>query len=631
MVDDIKGQIEKDIKEKKDNALRSETEEERIRINREINERDKQERADQRKNRFRSLFKKTSGRVSAGTNFMKRRFSKEEEKGSSEIRRGDIVWVLIAALLYLSDIFVTRFDGFSYKVFRTVMWPMFSSYESVFKWVLNVGIIAIVVGYWIFKKPDKREFISFFILVELIWLITTIGGLNIGHLGIILHLAFAISALIWLVYPAFGDSAQANFLIASMIFIDFFLFSLVAELAPNLPYFNRLIIPIWFFFTLALTKQSKWKSILIFIIIMFYVFNAFNVVTEFRQGGMDALSSQEIQNAKEYVQTTWNNMKTFVSSFVTRQKQWAMGEYYTGEIDESAQKKLGVYFLDIYPSQTKPYKNGERITVFADIEADTLKTPIDISLTCKAGSNYGEITPSSISVSDYDQETVDCNFKQGLSSDSEVKIIASANLETSAYRQGYFASSTDFESKERPEEYLTRKNVFYKSSSTVLPGALNIGVEVGSKVTKIDKDHRNIRFIVDFSLMPGWKGQIQKINQVVIQMRNNFELSEEVVGSGRHCNGLEFEEMSCSELNEANCDDSLYNLYKLDAENLDMGDIGLGGVERLSCRIDVVNIDNFFPDPTIMFSIHTFRVIADYDYEMEKAIGIKVEEREVVT
>ena len=267
---------------------------------------------------------------------------------------GTLSWVFLAILLYVGDFFF-RFNGFNIDLFiRTFSTAL--SFESMFRILLNAGVIAIMVAYAVFKKPDRRDFFSFFILVELIWLIITFGAASSPIA--MLHIAFAIIIWLLLINKVIPDKAQANLLVAACVFVDFFLFSIIAKLSPNMPYFNRLIIPVWFFVALIYTRESKIKSFLVFFVIIFYVFNAFAVVNEYNQfyrAGMQDLSEREIQSAKEYAVDSFTNMKNFVVSFWRKKANETLGPYYTGEIDQNAEAYLGVYIEDLKTTESVIY------------------------------------------------------------------------------------------------------------------------------------------------------------------------------------------------------------------------------------------------------------------------------------
>ncbi len=78
-------------------------------------------------------------------------------------RRGSLWWVFLAVLLYISDLFITGFNGFNFTSFLNTFSRI--SFESIGGIFLNVGVIAVFVGYLVFKKPDVREAVSFFIFV----------------------------------------------------------------------------------------------------------------------------------------------------------------------------------------------------------------------------------------------------------------------------------------------------------------------------------------------------------------------------------------------------------------------------------------------------------------------------------
>ena len=82
-------------------------------------------------------------------------------------------WFLMAIVLYFTDMLVTRFNGIDINEFLT----FFQTFDpsSVLKIFFNGVVMTLLVAYLVFKKPDKREFMSFFILAEMFSLIFSLG------------------------------------------------------------------------------------------------------------------------------------------------------------------------------------------------------------------------------------------------------------------------------------------------------------------------------------------------------------------------------------------------------------------------------------------------------------------------
>lgn len=552
--------------------------------------------------------------------------------GLEDLRRGSLWWVFWAFLLYVGDVLLA-FGGFDYNV----LFRLFSQldFNIISRLFINGVVIAIWVSYALLKWQtlSKREFISFVVLTEVIVVSLTLGG---ASLALFFHIGFAIAALFLLFYPAIQDKAQANILVAILLLADLYLFSFIAEIAPNLPYLNRLILPIWFIVTLVYSRPSGWRNILVFLVIMFYVLNAVNIISDFRAIGTAALTQKEVHTFKEFVDQVLDNAKQLVKlpqQFVETQKRIALGEYYTGDIDKRAQERLGVYMLDIYASQTRPYYETDTVIVSADIEAQTLKDPIPIVFSCETESVPGKVEPISTEVDFYERQTVDCTFPRLSQGSHEVTITANFNFESSAYRIGYFADEEDYRSRRlTPENYLLAKGSPYVGQSTVTSGPLNIGMAIGDKVVRVGRTgvEESIRFVVDFTLMPGWEGEIKKINQIILQIPKSIELREEGVGSGLYCGGKEFERISCADLAEEGCEDDVYNLYKLNASDERIEKITATGIERLPCRIQIVDVNELFGERGIDFVRKAFRVLVAYDHTLEKKIGIQVQKGESI-
>ncbi len=534
---------------------------------------------------------------------------------------GSLWWVFLAVLLYISDLFITGFNGFSFTSFLNTFSRI--SFESIGGIFLNVGVISVFIGYLVFKKPDVREAVSFFIFVELIWLIITMGGLP--NLGVVLHLAFAIVVLIFLLYPAMEDKIQANFLIGICLFIDFFLFSIIAE-SGILPYFNRLIIPVWFFLTLAFVKESKIKSVLVFVIIMFYVLNSYSVVAEFNRVGMESLTQEDKTRALKYVQEVWKNLKSSTVSFAEKQANATLGEYYTGEIDRKAKERLGVYIEDLQAADTTFYED-QPVNVWATLVAQTIDEPIDVEISCTVDGEIiegVEIYPKEIfEVESFEEEGIECSFEPGLLKEGyhEISLNSKFNFLTMAYIKTYFMDperkrSLIGEGIDPLENY----GIMDKDPRAVYTsGPIMIGLDIGKPPLSTDKEFR-----LGMTLTNWWGGKIDKITDLYIITPNEIEL-ERGEGGMYSCRGKRnyvFESSSCSEIGEEEkgCDDRIYNIFKIDSSANEIKDIE--NYETILCRLNIQDQEGLLGG--VPLATKYFKVVAKYDYNIHEEIGVEV-------
>jgi len=540
---------------------------------------------------------------------------------------GTLWWVFFAILLYATDIFVTRFNGFNIDIFINTFTRV--NLESAIRIFLNAGAIAGIVAYAIIKKPNAREFLSSVIIIELMWVVFSFGGYV--NPGALLHLVFGVFIWIFLIMPAIEDRVQANLLVAVCIFVDFFLFSIIAKLAPNLPYFNRLIIPIWFFVALAFTKESGVKGFLVFLVIMFYVFNAFAVVNEYRlyQAGTETLGQREIHTAREYAKTSFGNMKDFVVSVFKFQANKTLGEYspyYTGEIDKNAELKLGVYIEDIQAADFE-FDQDQPVTVWGTLVANTIDEQIDVILSCKADEKEisdAEVYPSdSFDIENFEEENIECTFEPGSLEEGmhAISLNANFNFLTMAYIKTYFMEketkrALTVEGIDPLEHY----SIYDKDPVAVYTnGPVMIGLNIGKPPLTPDRDFR-----IGLTITNIWKGKINEITDIYIVLPEEIILINERE-NGYICKGKEeyiFRRSSCEDIGEEEkgCDNNIHNVYKIDLENKTIENIE--NYETISCRIDIENENELLGDTPI--TTKYFKVVTRYNYEIDESIDIEI-------
>jgi hypothetical protein len=547
--------------------------------------------------------------------------------GGSVWMGGHVIWIIAACLLYASDIFLTRFNGFNINSFMNTFVRI--NLENFLRIFTNVAIISIAVGYAIVKKPDKRDFLSFLLLLEFAWLIFVFGGYS--NIGVLFHLVYA--GLIWglLIKRAMPDQTQANLLVALCIFVDFFLFSLIAKLAPNLPYFNRLIIPIWFFLALGFTKDTTFKKILVFFVIMFYVFNAFAIVNEyndFYRTGIESLSDRDIRGASLYAQESWNNFKNFAVSFFHKKASATLGEYYTGEIDRNAEQRLGVFLKDIHSADTDFYED-QPVSVWGTLSAQTIDKPVNITVGCKTKKKEFDegvtIYPKDkFEIGKSEEEIIECIFDPGILKDGihEVILNADFNFLTNAYIKTYFMDPETKRSLTMSGiDPLVNYGIFDGAPNAVYTsGPIMVGLAISSTPPlTIDRDFR-----LGITLTNVWEGKLKNITDVHIITPNEIEMFGDS-DDNYQCRGKKeytFKLANCQDIDEAEkgCDNNLHNVYILDTTKNNIGEIA--SYETLWCNLKIVDKDNLLGN--VPLSTKYFKVAVKYDYSIYQTIGVNI-------
>ena len=315
-----------------------------------------------------------------------------------------------------------------------------------------------------------------------------------------------------------------------------------------------------------------------------------------------------------------------VSKAWTSQIAVATGDYYTGKVDENANEQLGVYLEDIQMADPEVYED-ESVTVWANLKARTLnkEKPVNVSISCwkdkKKESNKGKISPEeNFTIFTLEEEEVDCFFDKyelGKGSHS-ITFSAGFNFETMSYLKSYFMDKERKRAMRREEidvfEQFDIKDEKPVAIYTV--GPVMIGMEIRTDLpVGIDRSKNEETFVLGITLDNDWDGKIEKVTDLVIITPKYAKLIKDDV-TGNYCYNYKFNE-TCG---EENCE------YKLDQAGKKIEAVEKFISLRCPVVIDKVNYEEFLGKTPL--SIKYFKVTAEYDYTIEKAISVNVEEGE---
>lgn len=233
---------------------------------------------------------------SAQDSFYRRLLNRESEVSP-------LIGPIIALVLFLWDL-LSRFPGLPVSIIRKNIGTLLS--ES-----LNVSFIIIsLLLYYFFKKrtteeedPKEfwRKFVAFVILIVVLSFIITHGGLAYYlHLGLIIVLYFVF------IIRAEKDESTANLITAFLLLFDFIGFGLFDFYMGGALTINRLIVPIWFYYSIILSRRVKQNALISFILIVVIMVNvayfASGIVTinTLAEYGYQQAPPEEIQNFKDF-------------------------------------------------------------------------------------------------------------------------------------------------------------------------------------------------------------------------------------------------------------------------------------------------------------------------------------------
>ncbi len=522
------------------------------------------------------------------------------------------LFIFLSIVLYASDL-GTRFDGIDIDKFS-------SSFLS-FDWQMilaNGVVLVILISYYLINMShiDRRDFISFAILVELFSLIFFLGGFTFG----VLHIIFAIFLYIFLIRPTAQDMPAANYTLFVLLAFDFFGYGLLDYFFPGI-LSNRLIIPVWFYYTLLLTNQTQkgylTKAVIILVVLLNVAVFAYGINQTYNIG--KPLTSEDYRTAITYGQTGLQGIKkmatglwTQVTKGYTNMLNEATGGYYESEVEENEKEPLGVYLENIEPADSE-YFEKEPVTIWATLKARTLDKPVGIQVNCSAKEVQGKVTPQhNFTIQAIDEEDISCRFDELDKGSNTITLSAKFNFETMAYLKSYFMHQEKLNALKRQNidvfnEYgITDRDPISKCTN----GPVNLGIGTKAPPIGILKEGEGVNVMpkLGVTITNIWEGEITEIKRLIIQVPDSF-----VIEPG-----------SCDrEFVESNLVESGFNIYELKNPH----DNKLKNITEhvtFNCRLQLRDPSRLLGDTPL--SIKYFRASADYIYSAKKTITLDIKE-----
>ena len=329
---------------------------------------------------------------------------------------------------------------------------------------------------------------------------------------------------------------------------------------------------------------------------------------------------QGFQNAKQSVQSMYST----VSREVVVSYKAAKGDYYTGSVDQSAEKITGVYVDGLKPVQQEFFE-GRPVTIRGQIRAATVAQPLNIHLTCIA--EPGNIAAKSIEpekditvVTAVGSITkpVSCVFEGLTAKYYTTKLTVDFNFATRAYQRVYFMN------EERLQEYLilgkdplegyTEKMPTTQHS----PGPIMIGMTESFPTQPVGITQGKNGPIVGITVDNFWGGTLKEVKDLVIYLPKGLDVKD--------INGVYPLKISCSDLRteeSVGCDDNLESIYRMPPAEMQM--LSQTTVKTYEAHTFVSDSAKLISDPK------TIKVTVDYDYTYTQELGISVKSRPTTT
>jgi len=290
------------------------------------------------------------------------------------------------------------------------------------------------------------------------------------------------------------------------------------------------------------------------------------------------------------------------------------GEYFEGEVQEAAEKKLGVY-LEEFRSVATTYTEGEPIILYAKIRAETLTDkPITVKVDCSMDNKPADetIPYSTFTVDKFAIENIDCKFfaedkTKYPAGNYRAKFTAGFDFTTNAFIKAYFMNQEKIRDFKLQNIEPTEHFGFEKRPKAVYSaGPIMIGMDLGEMPLGI-RETTSYGPTIGVTIENMWNGKIKKLKNITIMTpgeikQNNINGKVEPT----NCEGCERGSKECV------CNYDLSNLGGIKDQNIIM----------LRVYTTIIDPETLIGAAPVSFK--SFRISTDYDYAIEEEMGIKI-------
>lgn len=548
------------------------------------------------------------------------------------------IFIFLSMIMYFLDIRV-RYNGIMIRDFS------FFTLDFIMAFAYNGVVLVLLISYALIYRPNMRDYISTAFLILTGSFIYFLGGFS--YQGGLFHIILILFLYIFLIRPSSPDKAAANYMTSILILFDYIGYGLLGYFFSATDQFsqaatlltNRLVLPVWFYYTLVLThdqKKSWLTSLAIFLVVtinVFYFASAFGAI----QDRTDILTEADIKSGMEFWRIGIVGVKDFYNNLVSSVKQsidsgltYATGGYYDSVVEQNEKEPLGVY-LDGIPEPNIEHYEGEAISQWWTLKARTLdkEKKINILLWCKAdeetdterdGTIFPDDFPSDASknleIYNLEERDVECSFEEFelIQGSRAISLYADFNFQTMSYLKRYFMDLETMRAMNREEiDILSYYKIVDREPITkYTSGPVKIGIGGTSPLIGITTVYDN-KLRLGFSLDREWEGKISKINELTVYLPQGIEFDTDL------CNN-EFKSDGLQKLGEESV-----NVYKLTGEA--KNSTRRVNQERMSfnCKI---KIDPGYVNDVLgitPITIKYFRVEVEYNFQLKKTTVVSVQ------
>jgi hypothetical protein len=417
--------------------------------------------------------------------------------------------------------------------------------------------------------------------------------------------------------------------------------SIIPAYLPGIKYVAALmmfIAPFWllvaFFATQAFPTPALLYTIFWFFLITFALFP--NIQQYAEEKGYALPSSLNPSLVLTY---SWEKITTgaknaynyffkageMVQSEIERSIAMASGDYYTGQVDAAAQKRLGVYLENFRTSEPEFYENTP-VNAYATIKAETIDRELEIITKCDAKGeadyiNADMIRPqSTFTVLTSDQFDIDCIWNTGVlkKGSYSLRLMAEFPFSTRAYLKTYMID------RDRLKEYKKQgtdplANIADKNPQTIYTsGPVNVGMALGQQPIALGSAGDTLPNL-GVTISNVWEGKVMEITGAFFIIPEGLRISD--------IQGVGITEVKCSSLPEEeqqSCDDNLVNVYALTTIELALPYYKNLTTKTFRIPLQIINPEQILGKAPL--AVQNFKVSVQYRYLLERTATATVKE-----
>lgn len=290
----------------------------------------------------------------------------------------------------------------------------------------------------------------------------------------------------------------------------------------------------------------------------------------------------------------------------------AKGDYYTGQVDSAAKKRLGVYIENFRATEPFFYEYSP-VTAFATLKAETLDKPLDIFIACDADGTIPAniIRPKdTFNIITAEQHEIDCIWNKGALKKGmhALRIRAEFEFTTRAYIKAYIMD------RDRLREY-RRQNIDPLANvpdrtpvAIYTSGPVRIGMSLGQQPIALGAGGEALQSW-GVTVENLWDGQLEELTSMHFFVPKGIKIAR--------IEGIDIQQASCAAIPEEEqeaCDDSLVNVYSL----------APGEARNFRIPLEITNPEQVLGRAPV--AVQNFKVSAQYRYLLERKAMTDVKE-----